>query len=131
MAVSLPDREEERGRPQADHLVGVPGKPLDDIVRADRNRQHHPARAVGAGNLACRLSGGSGGDAVIDNHGDPPRQRDSVTPAAEAFRAASQFDSLLAFDRVHVVAVELCLAHDASLSTRTPSSPMAPKASSG
>ena len=64
------------------------------------------------GNLACRLSGGAGGDAIIDNHGNPPRQRDSVTPAAEAFCAASQFDPLLAFDRVHVVAVEVCLAHD-------------------
>ena len=33
-------------------------------------------------------------------------------PAAEAFRAASQFDPLLAFHRVHVVAVELGLAHN-------------------
>ena len=112
VAVTLPDREEERRRLQAHHLVGVPGEPRDDVVRADRNRQHHLARPVRAGNLACRLGGGSGGDAVIDDHGDPPRQRDPVTAAAEAFRAASQFDPLLAFDRVHVVAVEVCLAHD-------------------
>ena len=58
-------------------------------------------------------SGGSGGDAVIDDHGDPPGQRDPVTPAAEAFRAATQFDPLLVFDGVHVVAVQVCLAHDA------------------
>ena len=32
--------------------------------------------------------------------------------SAEAFRAASQFDPLLAFDRVHLVAVEVGLAHN-------------------
>ena len=67
--------------------------------------------AVGAGNLACRLGSRSGGDAVVDNQGYPPRQRDSVTAAAKTLRAASEFDSLLAFDRVHVVIVELCRAH--------------------
>ena len=112
VAVTLPDGEEERRRLQTHHLVGVPGEPRDDVVRADRNRQHHPARPVRAGDLACRLGGGAGRDAVIDDHGDPPRQRDPVMTAAEAFRAASQFDPLLAFDRVHVVAVEVGLAHN-------------------
>ena len=112
VAVTLPDGEEERRRLQTHHLVGVPGEPRDDVIRADRNRQHHPARPVRAGDLARRLGRRTGRDAVIDNHGDPPRQRDPVTTPAEAFRAASQFDPLLTFDRVHVVAVELGLAHD-------------------
>ena len=57
-------------------------------------------------------SGGSSGDAVVDNHGDPPRQRDPVTTAAEAFHPALQFHPLLTVDRVDVVAVEVGLAHD-------------------
>ena len=45
VAVTLPDREEERRHVrETHHLVGVPGEPRDDVIRADRNRQHHPAR---------------------------------------------------------------------------------------
>ena len=73
-AITLPHREEERRRLQTHHVVGVPGKCLDDVVRADRNRQHDPARALSASDLTRRLGGCSGRDAVVDEYSDAPRQ---------------------------------------------------------
>ena len=132
VAVTLADGEEERGRLQAHHLVGVPGEPRDDIVRADRNRQHHPARAPGAGDLAGRLGGRAGRDAVIDDHRDPPRQRDPVdarggtVPSGVAARPAARLRPRPCRRRSR------CASRTTeSLITRTSPSPMAPKASSG
>src|SRR5882672_10122753 len=106
VAVALPDGGKELRGGQAHHLVGVLGDGLDGFGCADRNRQRHRAGALGAGDLARRLNGRTGRDAVIDDHGGSPRQRYPVAAPAEVFGAALQFGPLLVLDRVHGVAAE-------------------------
>src|SRR6185312_4192394 len=112
VAVALPDGGKELRGGQAHHLVGVLGDGLDGFGCADGNRQRHRAGALGAGDLARRLNGRTGRDAVIDDHGGSRRQRYPVAAPAEVFGAALQFGPLLVLDRVHVVAAEARVTHD-------------------
>ena len=97
---------------KTDHLIGVGGQHFGGVGSTDGNRQHHPARTVGAGHLASRLCGRPGRDAVIHDHRDPPRQRDLLTSLAKPLRPTLQLGPLLLFDRGHVLVAEVRLTHD-------------------
>ena len=60
----------------------------------------------------ARTSHGSTLSAVVHSWVLARANRDRAMPAAEAFGPAAQFNSLLAFDSVHGIAIEMRFVHD-------------------
>jgi hypothetical protein len=72
LGVELPDAIEVGRCVEADQLVGVGADPRLPARRCDRDGEYDARSALGPGDLARSPRAGSGGDAVVDYHCDPP-----------------------------------------------------------
>ena len=96
VVVPLADRSQPGRLLDADDLVGVVRQRTHRVGCGDGDRQHDAFRAVGASDLAGSPRRRAGGDAIVDDHGDPADEVDagewllgSVRPGVAAPRARS------------------------------------------
>jgi hypothetical protein len=98
IVVPLADRGEPGGRECTDHVVRVGAQRVDNVRGRDRNGKYHPGGALGPGDLACRLCGGTGGHPVIDDQRRPSGQRSGGLVAAQRTRPTDEDPLFLRLD---------------------------------
>lgn len=81
-------------------MVGNHGQGTDQLTRADRSGEDNPGRATSAGDQTRRVGGGTGSEAVIDDHRREALQTQPLMMTTVSNDAVVQLLPLLGFHPV-------------------------------
>ena len=94
VVVPLANRTQPGRLLDAHDLVGVTRQCTHRVGSGDGDRQHHAVRAVGTSDVAGGARRRAGGDAIVDDHGDPAGEIGAGGGSSESFGPALQFLAL-------------------------------------